>query len=398
MEEVLSGIKVIEYSQLVAGPFCARILGDFGAEVLKIEPPGGDEARRRGPFPKDSPHPERSGLFLYLNFNKLGVTLNLKTKSGREILKKLLEEADVFITDLRPEEAEALDLTYEELHCLNPKLIMTAITPFGWTGPYRNYRAYHLNVFHGGGEGYLLPGGSEFSDRPPVKVGEFGGDFDAGMNAALATVAALYRRELSGEGEFVDISRQESLMALVRVDLSFYPNLGIVVSREKSEVPLGGIFPCRDGYISIVIWTEEEWKALVRLIGDPELRSERFADRRRALEHGEEANARILAWTVNFTRDELYRLGQANDIAVCPVFTPKELFESPQLRERGFFAEIEHPELGKLVCPSFPARFSLTPFRLRRPAPLLGEHNEEVYGKLGYSKEDILRLRGAGVI
>lgn len=399
-ESALGGTKVVELCQLVAGPYCTKLLSDLGAEVIKVEPPGGDQARNLPPFFHDEPDPEGSGLFLYLNTNKLGITLNVHTATGKDIFLKLIEDADVLVEDNPPGAMEELGLDHESLKQINPRLIMASITPFGQTGPYRDYKAYHLNVFHGSGEGYLTPGGVENMGRPPLKVGNLVGEYDSGLNAAIAILAALYRRRRSGSGQYIDISKQESVMSLNRLDMPRWANEGEVITRAKLGVPYGGALPCRDGYTVFVTWEVEQWDKLVDFMGNPEwTRDEEFKDYASRYQNGELINALLTEWLAGHDKEELYHQGQAAEVPFAMVYTPQDLADSAQLDERGFFTEVEHPRTGKIRYPSVPYKFSETPVQVQRPAPLLSEHNEEILTRrLGYDKEELSRLGMAGVI
>lgn len=399
-ESALGGTKVVELCQLVAGPYCTKLLSDLGAEVIKIEPPDGDPARNLPPFFHDEPHPEGSGLFLYLNTNKLGVTLNLDAATGKDILLRLIENADIFVEDNPPGTMEKLGLDYDRLKQANPRLVMASITPFGQTGPYRDYKAYHLNVFHGSGEGYLTPGGVENMGRPPLKVGNLMGEYDSGLNAAIAILGALYSQKRSGSGQYIDISKQESVMSLNRLDMPRWANEGDVITRAKLGVPYGGALPCRDGYTVFVTWEGEQWDKLVDFMGHPEWTDdERFKDYASRYRNGELINALLTEWLMGHGKEELYHRGQAAEVPFAMVYTPQDLAESEQLHERGFFNEVEHPRTGRVRYPGVPYNFSKTPVRVQRPAPLMGEHNEEILtDRLGYDREELSRLGMAGVI
>jgi CoA:oxalate CoA-transferase len=396
----LGGVKVVELCQLAAGPYCTKLLSDLGAEVIKIEPPDGDRARSLPPFFHDEPDPEGSGLFLYLNTNKLGITLNIHTTTGKDIFLELVKDADILVEDNAPGELTELGLDYTSLKAANPRLIMASITPFGQTGPYCDYKAHHLNIFHGSGEGYLTPGGVENMGRPPLKVGNIVGDYDSGLNAAIAILAALYRRRRTGNGQYIDISKQESVMSLNRLDMPRWANEDEVITRAKLGVPYGGALPCRDGYTVFVTWEVEQWDKLVDFMGNPEwTRDDKFKDYASRYEHGELINALLTEWLVDHDKEDLYHQGQAAGVPFAMVLTPKDLVDSTQLEERGFFTEVEHPKTGKIRYPSVPYKFSETPCQIQRPAPLLGEHNEEILThRLGYGKEELSRLGMAGVI
>ena len=191
---------MVEYCSFVSGPYCTKLFADLGAEVIKVENPEGDEARKRGAFLDDKPDPELSGLFLYLNTNKLGVTLNLDSATGRDIFKKLIADADILVEDRPPGKMEKLGLNYDVLKKVNPSLIMASITPFGQYGPYRDYKSYYLNTYHASGAGYVLPAGSPNADREPLRGGGFVGECDIGVNASVAVLGALYWRMAGGTG------------------------------------------------------------------------------------------------------------------------------------------------------------------------------------------------------
>jgi len=400
-KKALDGVKVLELCQMVAGPYCTKLLAGLGAEVVKIEKPGcGDEARKKPPFFHDIPDSEISGLFLYLNTSKLGITLDVGTAIGKKLFQKLINEVDILVDDNPPQTMEKLGLDYEHLKKINQRLIMTSITPFGQTGPYRNYKAYPLNAFQGGGEGYLTPSGIENIDRPPLKAGNFLGEYNSGLNAAIATLAALYWRGTSGSGQRIDISKQESLMSLNRLDMVRAANEGNIITRAKQGVAFGGILPCKDEYTVFMTWTQEQWDRMVTFMGNPEwARDEKFTDYFSRFKHGELLNALLTEWLTNYTKDELYHKGQAAGIPFGMVSTTKDLVNSEQLNARGFFVEIDHPKTGKVKYPAAPYKFSETPWIAELPAPLLGEHNEEIFNRrLGYSKEELIKLKATGVI
>ena len=369
--------------------------------MIKIEPPViGDDARRRGPFVRDVPHPERSGLYLYLNTNKLSITLDVTTPTGKGILKELIRRTDIFVEDNPPAFMEEAGLTYEQLERINPRLVMTSITPFGQTGPYRDYRAYQLNSYHAGGEGYILPLFSTFHDREPVKGGGIVGDCVCGLTASLATLTAAYAMNETGEGQHVDCSKQDLMMALVQNHVCANANSGEVHTRHAVE---GGLtispLKCQDGYIMITIVSDREWDSLMRCMGNPAWADERYSTWADRHLHGAEATRSIGKWVAQFRKNDLFEMLQANGVAVVPVTNAEDLARSAQLEQRGFFAEIEHPEAGRQRYPTVPYRLSATPWQAERPAPLLGQHNELVYcERLGYPQQELARLWEEGVI
>ena len=400
----LQDLKIVEFASFVSGPYCAKLLGDMGAEVVKIEaPPTGDEARMRGPFPQDLPHPEKSGLFLYLNTNKLGITLDPSDPAGYDILLHLLREADVFVHDRTAAQARALHIDYETLHQANPRLIVTSVTPFGHTGPYAEYRAYDLNLCHAGSEGYLLPGGlghQTFPGRPPVKLGGHAGDYDGGSAAAVGTMGAVMAREAWGEGQHVDASRQEANIALNRVTFVTYVSEDVVPRRDSRSYPFAGLYATKDGHVVLRPTENRHWRSLAEAMGRPELADDpRFAERPARIRNGEAFNAVVGEWTGQRTTREVFEAAQGVGCPTAPFASSREIADSPQLKSRGFFTEIDHPVAGAWPYPTAPYRFSKTPWSARRPAPLLGQHNQAVLtGRLGLTGEELTLLRANGVI
>jgi CoA:oxalate CoA-transferase len=401
MSEALSHLKVLELCNFVCGPYCTKLLADLGAEVIKVEPPRvGDESRRRGPFLNDIPHPERSGLFLYLNTNKSGITLDIKTTKGRGILKELIKKTDILVEDNPPNVMDELGLTYQELKKINPRLVMTSITPFGQTGPYRDYKAHEMNLHHAGGEGYLLPIQSPNLTREPVKAGGLVGDCICGLSSAIATLAAAYNLNETGVGQYIDVSKQDVLMTMVLLEIAMYVNMGIVRDRLQRTILMPIPMECQDGYIMISALTDREWQDLVKFMGNPSwAKEERFSQWLQRHMHGDEINPHIREFVKHYKKEELFQQLQENALAAAPVNTSEDLVHSAQMESRGFFAEVEHPEAGKLKHPGVPYKFSETPSKVKRAAPLLGQHNESVYcGWLGYSKEELVKLKESGII
>ncbi len=399
-DKALSHLKVLELCNLVSGPYCTKLLADLGAEVIKIEQPGiGDKARQRGPFPSDIPHPERSGLFLYLNTNKSSITLDIGTSKGKDILRQLIKQADILVEDNPPRVMKELGLTYRELKKVNPRLVMTSITPFGQTGPYCDYKAHEMNLYHAGGEGYLLPTQSPNLTREPVKAGGLVGDCVCGLSSAIATLAATYNMRETGVGQHIDVSKQDVLMTMVLLEIAMYVNNGIVRDRLHRLILTPIPIECQDGYIMISVLSDREWRDLVKLMGNPQwAQDERFDKWLNRHLYADEINPRIREWAKTQKKEELFHKLQANAISGVPVNTSEDLVKSPQLECRGFFAEVNHPSAGKLKYPTAPYKFSKTPSRIER-APLLGEHNEAIYcGQLGYSKEELVKLKESGII
>ena len=401
-ERALDGVTVLEYCSMVSGPYCTKTMADLGAEVIKIEPPvDGDPARRMPPFPGDKPHPEKSGLFFYLNTNKQGITLDPETPEGKQIFLELVKAADILVVDHPPGDMEQMGLGYKDLSAINKGLIVMSITPFGLTGPYRDYKGRALNMSHASGQAYLLPLLSPHADRPPVKVGGHTSDYDPGLVAVVAVLAALYWKGISGRGQHIDMSKQEALISMQRVESVTYANDEVVMTRtgNKTRMP-GGVLPCRDGHIVVITPEEHQWNALMTLIGNPEWSKGPWCrDREARAQHADAINKLLTEWTTQHTKEEIFRKGQALSCPVSPTRSAEDLMNSEQLKVRGFFAEVTHPFLGPLKMPTSASRFAESPWRFERPAPLLGESNEEIYGeRLGYKKEELEILKTKGVI
>ena len=397
--KALEGVKVLEYAGFVSGPYCSKLLADLGAEVIKIEKPeAGDEARKRGPFPGDIPHPEKSGLFLYLNTNKLGVTLDPETTTGKGIFLELVKWADILIEDKSPKKVEELGFSYESLKEINPRLIMTSITPFGEFGPYRDYKGYHLNVVHASGSGYLLPTSTNL-EREPLKAGGHFDDCSCGLSAAIATLGALYWRGATGSGQHIDCSKQDMIMDLEKVMITIYANADAISSRVPVSSVMGMCnLPCTDGYIMFAYMMKSHLMGLFDAMGNPEY-LEKFRDDDYRDEHIQEFQNHIAEWARNGTREELYNEAQKRGVPTGIVRSTEEVLAWEQPKAREFFVEVNHPEAGRVKYPTAAYRLSGTPVAIDHPAPLLGEHNEEVYcERLGYTRQDLVKMKEAGVI
>lgn len=395
----LAGLRVLELGAMVAAPFCGKLLAALGADVVKVEPPkAGDPSRRRGPFLGDDPHPERSGMFLYLNTGKRGVTLDVDDPQGREMLRQLAAEADVIIHDSPPALAAARELEQETLAEINPRLIVAALTPFGSTGPNAGYAARDVNVFHAGGEGNLLPNGlalDTFPDRAPIAAGGMMASYQAGLTAAVGVLGAVVSQRNGGPGQFVDCSMQEAQLAIGYLPIQRLEAEGFVETRFSRFFRMGGVLPAADGYVELLTLEPRQWEGLARLLEEPEWASpDKFRD---PATHGPAINENLRQWSVRHTREWLYREGQAHGVPIAPYLTPGEVFDSPQQRERDFFVEVTHPEAGTYDYAGLPYRMSETPPVITR-APLLGEHNAEVYGALSYLPEQLTVLARAEVI
>lgn len=397
----LTGIKVLEYGQGVAAAHAAKIVGDLGADVIKVEDPdGGDPARRVMPFLGDDPNPEKSGFFLYLNTNKRGVTVDLETPDGRAIFQKLVGWADVLFVDLPRQRLSELGLEYDALQLLNDQLVYAAITPFGLTGPKADWKGTDLIMMNAGGLAYITPPGAKDPDQPPLKPAGHHAAQQGSLNAVIGVLAALWARPAIGRGQLVDISQQECLASILEAAIQYFTYRGIVRSRFNPFFvqPLM-VLPATDGYIYCCIVEQAQWERFVELLGNPDWATSGLFDT--MIDRVENVDA-LEVFLTEFTSQHdvqwLYRETQARRIPWAPVNTMETLAKSEHLAARGFFVKIDRPLVGELTYPGAPYDFQKSPWQLRRPAPLLGEHTAEVLTDLGYQPAEIVRLREAGVI
>jgi crotonobetainyl-CoA:carnitine CoA-transferase CaiB-like acyl-CoA transferase len=392
----LAGLRVLEVGELVSAAYATKLLADLGADVVKLEAPDGDEARRRGPFPLAVEDPEASGLFLYLNANKRGIAVDLGTAGGRQVLERLAGSSDLLLHNVHPTRMPAHGLDYERLRALNDRLVMISIAPYGLVGPRAGWTATDLVSWCAGGLA-TLNGDRGRPDLPPLKAFGQQAGYQAGLNAAIAALGLLHGRRRTGHGDHATISVQECLLNILELTFEYWPYCGLVASRlgAKPIQPLC-FLECRDGWIFACCVEEHQWQGFVELMGRPEwAEMELFATR---LDRGKNFDALKLFlqdWCRDQSVAELYEAAQARRIPFAPASTMGDLLASPHLAARGFFAEIAHPVAGAMRVPGAPYRLSETPWRLRRPAPLLGQHTDEVLAELGL---DDVRLRRDGVV
>ena len=375
----LEGVRVLELGHMVSAAYATKLMADLGADVVKIEEPDGDRARRHGPFPDDITDPEKSGLFLALNTNKRGRTLDLHTAQDRHHLSDLIGWADLLVHNYPAAQAEALGLDYRAFQAINPRLVMCAVTPFGLTGPYKDYTAYELTVAHGGGWAWLSPGGSDRPDLPPLRAAGQQADFQGGLAAATACLAAYFRTLQTGRGEHIDLSVQSYVASFLEHNFVFYTYLGWHTSRlgRRLQDPWK-IFECKDGPIFLAVAEEDQWQRLQELMGNPDWsRQDLFRNAARRARNKKALHQHLNAWFRNWKVADLFRAGQDKRICFAPVFDMAQLAEQEQLRARNFFVEVSHPKAGRLTHLGPPYQLGQPWWNIRRPAPLLGEHNAE---------------------
>jgi crotonobetainyl-CoA:carnitine CoA-transferase CaiB-like acyl-CoA transferase len=371
---------VVEYGSGVSAAYAAKLLADVGAEVIKVEPPHGDTTRARGPFPHDRPDPEASGLFVYLNTNKRATVADLTTPSGQEHLAALLADADLFVHNVPPADRTMFGLDSAELCRRFPRLVVTSISMFGDQGPRAHWRGYELTASNAGGWAFLAPGASPSPELPPLKPFGAQCDFHAAGYAALTSLAA-YRHQLkTGMGQAVDVSEQEAVAAMLEMNLMHWTYAGRETSRLGSRA-LGPWFitDCLDGKLFALAVEEEQWQRLVELMGSPEWAGEEiFQDR---LVRGQNMDALKLFmgdWLGAWKVDDLYREAQGHRIPFAPVNSMRQMYENEHLRARQYFVDFDQPGVGSLRLPGAPSQYSTISWSLRRPAPRIGQHTDEV--------------------
>ena len=394
----LTGLKVVELATMVAGPYCAKMLADMGADVIKVEPPEGDPARQVGPFPKSGPHPERSALFLYNNTSKRGITLNLDTAEGIDALKRLIKWADVLIDGMPFQYLENLGLSWEAISELNPSLIYTSITPYGRTGPRAGVKGDELTLVQAGSLGNLLPTRAESIDRAPIKPGGYFVGYHGGLSAALATVGAALGQRKTGKGRMIDISLQETIVTMIRPNIASNRYQHTNWSRVPDRPPAMGRMETKDGYIVIGTPENHHFIAFRKLMGNPEwIAGKEWETLAYRSHHLMDVTTRLDDWMRQQSKHDIHHRAAKMGIAVGPINSAPEVVSDEQFVYREYFIEVEHPEVGKYRYAGWPYKMSETPARVSRPAPLLGQHNQEVFcNELGYSAEEFEQLQRAG--
>lgn len=385
-EQGLAGLRVIELGGGISAPMAGKLFADLGATVVKVEPPGGDPARGRGPFPygnggREAPNPEASGTFLYLNANKRSLVLDLAQAAGRTSLEALVARGDLLLHDCHPREMKALGLEFERLSALNPRLVMVSITPFGLRGPYADYAGADLPLVHGGGLAWLAPDKSPPPERPPIRPFGQHALVQAGLHGAVAGLAACYDAARGGIGEHVEVSTFEVVAGLLCRHFAAYTYPGVVETRlGRNLTAPAAFFPCKDGSIYLIVVEQDQWERLVELMGNPAwaLRPEFGSTDLRGVPATMEIIERRLAeWTIGWNVDTLFHACQVRRIGCGRVDTPARLMREPHLQARGFFRQQRHPAAGALAMPGPPYRLEAPWWALRTPAPELGEANRD---------------------
>ena len=393
----LGGIRILDVATFIAGPFCATLLAEFGADVIKVEMPGkGDPMRQMGQQFKGV------GLtWAQEARNRRGITCDLRNPQGQEIIKELVKQCDVLVENFRPGTMERWNLGYETLAEINPQLVMVRITGYGQTGPYRDKPGFGRVAQAFGGLTYL----AGFPDQPPVTPGSPTiADYLAGLYGAIATLVALEHRRSTSKGQCIDISLYESVFRILDNLTIAYQKLGIVRERTgtaTSYVVPHNHYPTRDGkWVAIACTTDRIFERLAKAMSRGELaRDPRYRTGDKRVENREQVDEMVSEWTSTIDLRELVELLDENEVPISPINSIADIFEDPHIQARGSIIEVDDPVLGKTKMPGVVPRLSESPGRVERLAPSLGQHNQEIYGDLlGYSKERLSILEQEGVI
>ena len=390
----LKGLRVLDFTRAMAGPFATLVLGDLGADIIKIEPLTGDETRGWRP-------PEINGVsayFLSVNRNKRSIAINLKHPESRKIIERLVKTADVVIENFRPGTARKLGIDYDTLRKINDRIIYCSISGYGQDGPYRDKPGYDLTVMAMSGLMSITgePG------RPPVKFGVPITDITTGMFAAIAILAALHYRSVTGEGQYIDMSMLDSQLLILSHQAFNYFATGRDPKRLGSAHPSIApyqVFETMDGYIAVGVGSEKLWSIFTRVIGREDLEKDpRFETNDLRVKNREELVKELTKTFKTKTTEEWYRLLDQAGIPAAPVKKVSEILNDPHVLYRKMVIEIEHPVYGRIKSLGTPFKMSKTPGEIRIPPPLLGEHTNEILKELGFSDSEISELRESGVV
>lgn len=400
MNGALTGMRVVEIGDFVSAPYCTKLLADLGADVVKIEPLTGDSARRYGPFRNDEPDSERSGLFVYLNTNKRGIRLDVESRTGREVLARMLQRADVLVENVDPDCVGKMSLDWPSLSAAHPGLIVTSISTFGRSGPRAHFRGHGLQASAGSSVAFRTGDPNRSPLSKPLNEAEFLG----GVHGASATLLARRFQKRTGSAQHVDIAIQALLAAVTSG-----PMLAAILSGTGSPPVRSGnrvnsffpwtVLPVADGYMEFITMQERHWREFIHLIGDPEWANDpRFADWKSRVEHAKEIEGHIVAAVGSRTRAELWDEFRKHNIPFQPVHRVNELACSDQMKSRGYFQAVSDGGQSTFTVPGAPYQLSATPWKLRLPAPRLGEHTNEVLRDVGFTNSELADLARSEVI
>jgi crotonobetainyl-CoA:carnitine CoA-transferase CaiB-like acyl-CoA transferase len=396
----LEGVQVLEATTTQAGPVAGAILVDLGAVSIKVDAPVSGELGRHIPPLLDIPNKmEASTYYQTLNRGKKGITLALNKPEGQEIFRQLAKKMDVIIQNYKPGTMEKWGLGYQDIRKLNPNIIYVSLSGYGQFGPYRHKPGY--DPIGQAMSGFMSITG--FPDGPPMKSGGALADNLSGWQGAIGTLAALYYRSQTGKGQHVETSLVDAMLGISDWGIMMAANLDMLWERKGNAygpVGLDPVVKCKDDYICLLVALDSHWAKLCKIMGREDLiedpRTKTLSDR---AQHPELVNGVIADWAKERTASEAVKILEEADLAVSPILNFKQIIEDKHIQERDMIAEVEHPLAGKLKLYGVPTKYSLTPAFVKGPAPMFGQHNEEIYGGLlGLSKEKIEELKNKGII
>lgn len=391
----LEGIKILDLSRTLAGPFCTMLLGDVGADVIKVEQPGtGDEARRFTPPSWEG----ESCYYLTANRNKKSITVDLKSKVGKEIIYKLVKEADVLVENFRTGALDKMGYGYDELKKINPSLIYCSISGFGRTGPEKHRAGYDI-LLQGFGGLMSITGDP---DRPPVKAGMSIVDLTTGMFAAYGIQSALFSRLKTGKGQFLDVSLLDGQVMLLNHMATGYFATGKPAGRMGSGHPTlvpYQAFQAKDADIVLAVGNDRQWEKFCMAMDWMDLlKDERFKTNQNRVANREELVPILTSRLVNMESKDIFEKTERSGVPCGPIHTIDQVLNHPQIIEREMIIDVGHPHIKNLKMPGFPVKFSDTPGQVRQYPPLLGEHTDEVLSRLGYTEKEIEELRNSKIV
>lgn len=402
MKGALNGVRVADFSMVWAGPYATAVLGYMGAEIIKIESHKHIDQTRQGSITlgEDYDGVNSSPIFNNANLNKKSVSIDISTKEGAELAKKIVAESDIVVENMRPGKMAKVGLGYEDLKAVKPDIIMISASGFGATGPYASYGGYAPIFASIGGLAYL----TGYADGEPNTMSGVM-DLRVGTVSAFVALAALLRKQRTGKGMYVDVSSSEAISSLIGSDLMGYTMNGVSPMRRGNDDSIMAphqVYRCKgnDKWVSIAVATEEEWKSLCRVMGDPEwTKDAKYADEYARWTNRKELDKHMTEWTKEYEDYEVMDLLQAAGVAAMPSMSAEEILNDRHSEARGIFTKVKHPVLGEKTVVMPPWRFSETPAEIEKAAPLLGENNEEIFnGLLGMSKEETDKLKEAKII
>ena len=389
----LQGLKVVDLTSALNGPFCTMTLADYGAEVIKVEPVGGEQCRTWGPL---DPKCGDSGFFAQINRNKKGTTLNLKSEKGLSMLYDLVRDADIFVENYKGGVTKKLKIDYETIRKVNPKIIYGSSSGFGQYGPI-TYRPCYDIVAQAMGGMLNLTG---YKETDPVKVGPSVADHVAGIYLTVGILMALYYREKTGKGQHIDVSMVDTIFSLLENNIPYYTVAGIIPGRMgnvDSTIAPFDVYPCKDGFVALGVGNDPMWERFCEIIGHPELLEDpRYKTNVSRFENYEPDLKKVLVeWCAQYTKAEIEAIMDKGSIPCGPVLNVKEAIEHPHIQAREMIVSCKHPTIGDMRIQGCVIKLSETPGSVETPAPLLGQHNCEVFN---LSEAEVEQLQAEGIM